>query len=136
MAPLGKGAFAGRIAQAVAASLEPDEHVIIFVWTRDPNGDLARAVFGLLAEARVDSFILTLTDRRVIVHQGNNFDARKSALLGSYPRDQVSVLRADPRDKPRHLDLRFGNEKDAGFTVQPVWRRDAKAFADGLGAPP
>jgi hypothetical protein len=83
MALLGRKAFAGRIAQAVGASLEPDEQVIVSLWTRDPTGDFARAVFGRLAEPGVDSFILTLTDRRVIVHQGNNFDSRKSTLLGS-----------------------------------------------------
>ena len=135
MALLGKKAFASRIAQAVDASLEPNEQVTVSLWTRDPKGDLARAVFGLLAEARVQSFILTLTDQRVVVHQGNNFDARKSTLLGSYPRDRVSVLRAHPRNKPSHLDLRFGPEKDARFTVQLLWRGEAKAFADGLGAP-
>jgi hypothetical protein len=81
------------------------------LWTRDPGGDLSRAIFGLLVEARVASFILTLTNRRVIVHLGHNFDARRSKMLGSYPRDQVSVAADDPPAKPRHLTVRFGQEK-------------------------
>jgi hypothetical protein len=132
---LGKKAFAGRIGRAVDASLEPGEEVAVSLWTRDPNGDLSRAIFGLFVEAGVASFILTLTDQRVIVHQGNNFNASKSTMLGSYPREEVSVLRAHPRAKPSHLDVRFGGEKDARFTVQALWGREAKAFADGLGAP-
>jgi hypothetical protein len=135
MALFGKKGFAQRIAKAVDTSLEPGEHVEVSLWTRDPSGDLSRAVFGLLVEARVASFILTLTDRRVIVHSGHNFDARRSQVLGSYPRELVSVLSADPPAKPRHLTVRFGGEKDARFTVQPVWRREAKAFADALRAP-
>jgi len=68
MAFFGKKGFAQRIATAVDPSLEPGEHVEVSFWTRDPSGDLSRAVFGLLVEARVASFILTLTDRRVIGH--------------------------------------------------------------------
>jgi hypothetical protein len=134
MAFFGKKGFAQRIAKAVDPSLEPGEHVEVSLWTRDPGGDLSRAVFGLLVEARVKSFILTLTDRRVIVHSGHNFDARRSQELGSYPRERVSVLSAEPPGKPKHLTLRFGGEKDARFTVQPVWRPEARQFAEGLGA--
>lgn len=134
MAFFGKKGFAQRIAKAVEPSLEPGEQVEISLWTRDPSGDMARAVLGLMAEARVASFILTLTDRRVIVHSGHNFNATKSQMLGSYPRDKVSVLAADPPAKPRHLTLRFGHEKDAQFTVQPVWRGEAKQFAERLAA--
>lgn len=134
MAFLGKKGFAQRIGKAVDASLEPGEQVKVSLWTRDPSGDLSRAVFGLMVEARVASFILTLTDRRVIVHSGNNFNATKSQVLGSYPRDKVFLLSADPPAKPRHLTLRFGHEKDAQFTVQPVWRGEAKQFAEGLSA--
>ena len=133
MALFGKKGFAQRVAQAVDASLEPGEHVVVSLWTRDPSGDVSRAVWGLAAEASVASFIITLTNRRVIVHQGNNFDARKSTLLGSYPREQVSVLQADPPEKPSHISLRFGSEKDARFTVQRVWRPEAKQLADALG---
>jgi hypothetical protein len=46
--------------------------------------------------------------------------ADSQSQLGSYPRDQVSVLVADPPEKPRHLDLRFGNEKEGRSTIQPV----------------
>jgi len=134
MAFFGKKGFAQRIAKAVDASLEPGERIEVSLWTRDPSGDLSRAILGLLVEARVASFVLTLTDRRVIVHSGHNFDARRSKLLGSYPREQVSVLSAEPPTKPRHLTVRFGHEKDARFTVQPVWRAEAKQFADGLAA--
>jgi hypothetical protein len=134
MAFFGKKGFAQRIAKAVDASLEPGEQVVVSLWTRDPSGDLSRAVFGLMVEARVASFILTLTDRRVIVHEGHNFNATKSTMLGSYPCEQVSVLAAEPAAKPRHLTLRFGNDKDARFTVQPVWRGEAKQLADGLEA--
>jgi hypothetical protein len=134
MAFFGKKGFAQRITKAVAASLEPGEQAEVSLWTRDPGGDLSRAIFGLLVEARVASFILTLTDRRVIVHSGHNFDARQSKMLGSYPREQVSVVAADPPAKPRHLTVRFGHEKDARFTVQPVWRVEAKQFAEALAA--
>ena len=65
MAFLGKKGFAQRIAKAVDAALEPGEQVVVSLWTRDPSGDFSRAVFGLLVEAGVASFILTLTDRRV-----------------------------------------------------------------------
>jgi hypothetical protein len=134
MAFFGKKGFAQRIAKAVAPSLEPGEQVEVSLWTRDPGGDLSRAIFGLLVEARVASFVLTLTDRRVIVHSGQNFDARRSKMLGSYPREHVSVVAADPPAKPRHLTVRFGHEKDARFTVQPVWRVEAKQFAEALAA--
>ena len=127
-----KKGFARRIATAVDPTLEPGEHKVVSLWTRDPKGDMARAVFGLMVEASVPSFILTLTDRRVIVHQGNNFNATKSEMLGSYPRDQVRLISARPPKKPMHLQLRFGNEKDAEFTVQRVWTGEAREFADGL----
>jgi hypothetical protein len=130
----GKKGFAQRIAKAVDASLEPGERVEVSLWTRDPGGDLSRAMFGLMVEARVASFILTLTDRRVIVHSGHNFDARRSKMLGSYPREQVSVVAADPPTKLRHLTIRFGHEKDARFTVQRVWRVEAKELAAALPA--
>ena len=129
MAFFGKKGFAQRIAKAVDASLEPGERIEVSLWTRDPSGDLSRAILGLLVEARVASFVLTLTDRRVIVHSGHNFEARRSKVLGSYLREQVSVLSAEPPTKPRHLTVRVGHEKDARFT-----RAEAKQFADGLAA--
>src|SRR5438876_1460246 len=120
MAFFGKKGFAQRIAKAVDGSLEPGERIEVSLWTRDPSGDLSRAILGLLVEARVASFVLTLTDRRVIVHSGHNFDARRSKLLGSYPREHVSVVAADPPAKPRHPTVRFGHEEDASFAFQPV----------------
>jgi len=85
MAVFGKKGFAQRIAKAVDGSLDPGEQVEVSLWTRDPRGDLSRTVFGLLAEARVASFILTLTDRRVIMHSRHNFAARRSQMLGVVP---------------------------------------------------
>ena len=134
MAFFGKKGFAQRIARAVDSSLEPGEQVEVSLWTRDPKGDLSRAVFGLMVEGACASFILTLTDRRVIVHSGHNFNATKSQMLGSYPRDKVSVLSADPPAKPRHLALRFGHEKDAAVHGAAGVARRGQQFADSLAA--
>jgi len=126
----GKKGFEKRVGQAVDRVLEPGEQVVSSVWTRAPGHDVATALGGVF-DASTPSFIVTLTDRRVIVHQGNNTWAAKSELLGSYPRAQVISL-DPPSDKPKRLALRFGTEKDAAFRVQPAWQKQAKAFLDDL----
>ncbi len=124
---LNKG-FRKRCLRAIEPCLEDGEQLEVFVWTRS-LGTIDQALFN---QASIPSWILSLTDRRLIVHEGNNYGAHKSRFLGSFPRDQVRLI-DDPKSSPtKRLTLSFDGDEGHTFRVQQQWGKDGAALADAL----
>ncbi len=121
--------FRKRCLQAIEPCLEDGEQLEVFVWARS-TGTVEQALFR---QASIPSWIITLTDRRIIVHEGDNYRANRSRLLGSFPRDRVR--RIDTGAKPRSkLTLSFDGDEGHTFLIQLMWSKDAAALAASLDA--
>lgn len=119
-----------RVGVAVERTLEPGESVESTVYLHvygDPTGAI---LTGLPVGIR--TWIVALTDKRVILLKGNEMNAAKSEMIGGYPRADVSVS-TDEVDKPKHLELTLGDKGSARFAVPLIWRDDAATFAAALG---
>jgi hypothetical protein len=123
-----------RVAKAVEPSIETGETVVVSVYLHDTHasGALGSVLLGLPAIGAIDTWIVTLTDRRVIVHKGNNMNAARSTFLGAAPRERVTILSAEPAHGPKHLVLSFDGDPGHDFEVPLVWRGEAARFATRL----
>ena len=119
-----------RVAKAVEPSLETQRALVVScTCTHPPSGSARSVLLGLPAIGAIDTWILTLTDRRVIVHKGNNMNAARSTFLGAAPRERVTMLSAEPAHGPKHLVLSFDGDAGHDFEVPLVWRGEAARFA-------
>jgi hypothetical protein len=125
-----------RVTKAVEPTLEPGETLVVPVYVRDLHFSLETILLGLPASGSVDTWIVSLTDRRVIVHKGDNFNAARSKFLGASPRERVRVVAAEPPDKPAHVTLSFDGDEGHRFEVPLVWRKAAREFVEALAATP
>jgi hypothetical protein len=117
-----------RATVAVEHALEPGEQIDAVVYARDLHFSLEAFFVGAGAAGLADTFLLSLTNRRVIVHKGDTVNLSRSRFLGATPRDQVAVLAADPPRGPTHLTLSFAGDAGHRFEVPLVWRKDAARF--------
>ncbi|MCU1395509.1 MAG: hypothetical protein JWM34_3937 [Ilumatobacteraceae bacterium] len=72
-----------RIMVAIDAVLEPDEHAAVVVYARARTDTTATVLFGTLALAATPTYVIALTERRLLLFHGNNVNASMSVLLGS-----------------------------------------------------
>ncbi len=119
-----------RVTRAVEAALEPGETLVVPVYLHDPHATLPTLLLGVPVMATMSTWIVALTDRRVLVFEGNNMNAARSKLIGDAPRDAVQVVDSDKG----HLVLRFHGDEGHRFTVPLVWRKEAARFAEELRA--
>lgn len=132
----GNKSIAKRVAKAVDPVLRPDETKIASVYLHDPTGsDVLVELVGVPVVRVVKTWILTLTDQRLLVHEGDPMNAAKSSLLGEADRARVALLAAEPARSPKSLVLSIDGDAGHQFDVPLVWRKDAAVFADALRAP-
>jgi hypothetical protein len=124
--------IAKRMRRAVDPTLEPGETLRAMVYGRG-RGTIETALLGPVALAAVPTYILASTDRRVLIFQGNNFNAARSTLLGAVPREQVTVQASGA--KPTQVTVFVAGDEGHTFEIPLVWRQDAARFAADLRAP-
>ena len=89
-----------RATAAVEQSLEPGEQIDVIVYGRDLHFSPEALFVGAGMAGLADTFLLTLTNQRVIVHKGDTMNLSRSRFLGASPRDEVAVTAADPPRSP------------------------------------
>jgi hypothetical protein len=123
-----------RIARAVDPTLRPGETKIVSVYLHDPKG--AQGIGVTLPDSPlsivIKTWIVTLTDQRVIIHKGDEMNAARSQFVGDVTRDRVAILSAEPADKPKDLVLSFDDDAGHEFWVPALWRHEAAQFVDEL----
>jgi hypothetical protein len=131
---LGKKGFAKRIRQAVVQQLEPGEEIVVDVYVRGERGTVRRALFGALADASISAFIVSLTNRRMLVFQMDKFRAQNSKLLFTVPRENVRLVGSDLSGFQGQMTLDLGQGNQSTLIVQRAWIEEAKAFQAALPA--
>ena len=127
---LGEKGLRRRIGVAVERTLKPHEVVESTVYLHIYGDPLTAIVTGLPVNIR--TWIAVLTDRRVIILQGDTINAAKSEKAAEFLRNEVTVVSAEPPHKPKRLELGFGDGGSVRFDVPLIWRRDAADFVDGV----
>ena len=121
-----------RATAAVEQSLEPGEQIDVIVYGRDLHFSPEALFVGAGMAGLADTFLLTLTNQRVIVHKGDTMNLSRSRFLGASPRDEVAVTAADPPRSPTHITLSFAGDAGHRFEVPLVWRKEAARFVGAL----
>ena len=120
-----------RATQAVEKSLEPGEQIEVIVYAWDVHFSL-EAVFIPGSLGHTKTFLLSLTNRRVIVHKGDDINLARSEFLGAMPRERVTIAETRGRRNPTSLTVRFDSDEGHRFTIPLVWRANAARFVVGL----
>jgi hypothetical protein len=120
-----------RIVRAVEPLLSPGETLEAVVYARDPAGRVASGtILGIVAPT-VKTFVLALTDRRVLVLEGNNVNAAKSTLLGAMERERVSVQADLATTSHDRVTLVFDGTGST-FEIPRLWREEAAGMVRSL----
>jgi hypothetical protein len=130
----GNKSLSKRIAKAVDPTLRPGETKVVSVYLHDPSGGQSIGVSFPESplSSVVDTWIVTLTDQRVILHHGDTMKTSRSKFVGDVPRDHDVVISARPEDRPKELVLSFDGETSHRFLVPLVWRNEAAQFVAAL----
>jgi hypothetical protein len=133
---LGNKSIKKRVVRAVEPVLEPGEQLVVPVYLHTYGGlNLAAVLQGTAVVGDIRTWIVALTNRRVLFFQGDTMNAARSRLLGAVPRSSAHVTYEGPPDKPTHLTLAVSGGTDDRFAVPVVWRRDAAQLLRELGTP-
>jgi hypothetical protein len=122
-----------RVALAVERTLEPGEVIRSTVYLHVYGDAIGSILTGLPTGIR--TWIVALTDRRVILLKGNELNAAKSELVAAFPLADVAVAPGDGESNviPKHLEFQFAGQGNVRFAVPLIWRRDAGNFITELG---
>jgi hypothetical protein len=124
-----------RVVRAVEPVLEPGEQLVVPVYLHTYGGlNLAAVLQGTAVVGDIRTWIVALTNRRVLFFQGDTMNAARSHLLGAVPRSSAQVTYEGPADKPTHLTLSVSGGTGDRFAVPVVWRKDAAELLHELGA--
>lgn len=121
-----------RFMVAVDAELGSDEAAQVVVYARARVDAAAAVVFGTLALAATPTYVIALTQRRVLVFQGNNVNAAKSMLIGTVDRGLARADAVNKSDAPDQIGLVVTGQPTVFFEIPKLWRRDAARLVDEL----
>jgi hypothetical protein len=126
-----------RVGRAVVPFLEPGEQLVVPVFLHTYGSlNLAAMLQGTGVVGDIRTWIVALTNRRVLLFQGDSMNAARSRLLGAVPRSKAHVTYEGSPAKPTHLTLTVSGGTDDRFAVPVVWRKDVAELVRELGAPP
>ena len=133
VAMLGENRIRRKVGEAVARAVEPGETVRATVYLHTYGSATPAIVLGGLP-VNLRTSIVALTDRRVLIFDGDETNASNSRLIAAYPRAAVSVDAENRPDRPTHLTLTFSDDGTRRFAVPNIWRKDAAAFVADLNS--
>jgi hypothetical protein len=123
-----------RVVRAIELVLEPGEQLVVPVYLHSFGGlNLAAALSGATIAGDIRTWIAALTDRRVMLFQGDTMNAARSTLIGAVPRSEARVTYEGSPTRPTHLILTVEAGTPDRFAVPLVWRKDAGTFVHELG---
>src|SRR5690242_14407015 len=112
----GKG-LRKRVAEAVGRTLEPGEGVRATVYLHVYGDPTSSILTGLPVGIR--TWIVVLSDRRVILLKGNEINAAKSELVAAYPTADVTVAadHGESEAAAKHIELQIKDQGTLRFAV-------------------
>jgi hypothetical protein len=113
-----------KVGEAVAGVLEPGETARHSVYLHVYGSPGSSILLGGLP-VNIGTWILAVTDRRVLVFRGDLMDAARSRLVASYPRQAVTVEPHGGEGRPVRLTVSLGTDGSQRFSVPNIWRREA-----------
>jgi hypothetical protein len=120
---LGANRMRRKVAQAVEKAVGPGEVALESVYLHTYGSASSAITVGGLP-VNIGTWILCLTDRRVLMFKGDNRDASKSRLIAEFPRDAVTVESSGRGGRISHLTVSSGAGSQR-FSVPSIWRRNA-----------
>jgi hypothetical protein len=120
-----------KVGEAVDKVVEPGEVIREAVYLHTYGSPTSSIMSGGLP-TNIDTWILSVTDRRVLLLRGDSMNAANSKLIAGYPRAEVRAQPSGRGGKLTYLTVSFGADPSRRFAVPNIWRRNAAALVDEL----
>ena len=120
-----------KVAEAVEKAVGPGEVALESVYLHTYGSASSAIMVGGLP-VNIGTWILCLTDRRVLMFKGDDRDASKSRLIAEFPRDAVTVEPSGRGGRISHLTVSFAGAGSQRFAVPNIWRRNASQLVAEL----
>ncbi|CAG6398945.1 hypothetical protein NMG29_11445 [Streptomyces cocklensis] len=133
-----KSTMQEQVAEAIA-QINPGDRPIATIHTvTGPSPWLTNAI-GLLAQAFVKYYFVTVTEQAVVFHKAGRMSARPKELVVAIPRQEAAALISDVKRKPLWSSLKFqlpGEAKPTRLNVARYWRPELDQWvAAATGTP-
>ncbi|WP_433889763.1 hypothetical protein [Streptomyces sp. CA-111067] len=121
-----KSTMQEQVAQAIA-QINPADRPIATIHTVTGPSPYLTNLFGLIAQAFVKYYFVTVTEQAVVFHKAGRMSARPKELVAAIPRAEAAALVTDVRRGALWSSLRFqlpGEPKPTRLNVARYWRAE------------
>ncbi|MFC8722764.1 hypothetical protein [Kitasatospora sp. NPDC057198] len=135
-----KSTIQQQVADAIA-QVEPNDRPVAIIQTiTGPSPWLMNGVLGIIGQAFIKYYFVTLTQRVVVIHRTSRISNRPQEVLYVIPLEQARASLSDVRRNTLWSSLRFqlpNEPKPTRMNVHRMWRAEMDTFVNGLigGAP-
>lgn len=124
--PIRKSTMQEQVAQAIA-QINPSDRPIVTIHTVTGPSPWLMDQLGLLAQAFVKYYFVTVTEQAVVFHKAGRMTARPKELVAAIPRHEAAGLVSDVKRRALWSSLRFqlpGEAKPTRLNVGRYWRNE------------
>lgn len=133
-----KSTMQEQVAQAIA-QINPGDRPIATIHTvTGPSPWLINSL-GVIAQAFVKYYFVTVTEQAVVFHKAGRMTARPKELVVAIPRQEAAGLVSDVRRKALWSSLRFqlpGEPKPTRLNVGRYWRSELDQWVPAVTGQP
>ncbi|SDN85636.1 hypothetical protein [Actinacidiphila guanduensis] len=133
-----KSTMQEQVAQAIAQINPADRVIVTFHTVTGPSPWLINSL-GVIAQAFVKYYFVTVTDQAVVFHKAGRMSARPKELVAAIPRAEAAHLVSDVRRAAIWSSLKFqlpGEAKPTRLNVGRYWRAELDQWVPAVtGAP-
>ncbi|MYS25118.1 hypothetical protein GA0115240_17462 [Streptomyces sp. DvalAA-14] len=133
-----KSTMQEQVAQAIAQINPGDTPIVTFHTVTGPSPWLMDNL-GLLAQAFVKYYFVTVTEQAVVFHRAGRMTSRPKELVAAIPRQEAAGLVSDVRRKALWSSLRFqlpGEAKPTRLNVGRYWRAELDQWVSAVTGQP
>ena len=133
-----KSTMQEQVAAAIA-QINPADRPIATIHTVTGPSPYFVNLFGVIAQAFVKYYFVTVTEQAVVFHKAGRMSARPKELVAAIPRAEAAALVSDVKRGALWSSLRFqlpGEPKPTRLNVARYWRAELDQWVPAVtGAP-
>jgi hypothetical protein len=133
-----KSTMQEQVAQAIA-QINPGDRPIVTIHTVTGPSPWLMDNLGLLAQAFVKYYFVTVTEQAVVFHKAGRMTARPKELVVAIPRHEAAGLVSNVKRRPLWSSMRFqlpGQDKPTRLNVGRYWRTELDQWVPAVTGTP
>lgn len=132
-----KASMQQQVAESIAQLNPADRPIVTFHTIVGPSPWLT-SMLGMVGQAFVKYYFVTLTEQAVVVHRAGRLANRPKELVVAIPRAQAPQLLGEVKRNALWSALYFqlpNEPKPSRFNTHRIWRNERDEFVAALGQP-